>query len=90
MPALAHTMSRPPCRSTAVATTRRQSSGLVTSAVTPLTVAVECTQVGDGGVDVGLGAPGDHHVDTGGGERLGDAATDTLAAAGDDGRTALQ
>ncbi len=33
-------MSMPPCRSVAVATTRWQSCGLVTSAATPLTVPV--------------------------------------------------
>ncbi len=38
MPAFAHTMSNPPWRSTAVATTFLQSSGLVTSAATPVTV----------------------------------------------------
>ena len=47
-------------------------------------------QVGDGGVDVGLGAAGDDDVDARVGERLGDAAADALASAGDDGRAALQ
>ena len=90
MPALAQTMSRPPCA----------LDGGFDSAATILRVRHIGRQaahspglageVGDRGVEVGLVARGYQYVDAGGGEGFGDAAADPLAAAGDDGGTAVK
>ena len=90
MPALAHTMSSPPCRSTAVVDHAAAVVGTRHVGGEPAHLARLAGEGGDGGVDVTLVAARDDDVDARGGERLGDAPADALASAGDDGRAALQ
>ena len=90
MPALAHSTSRPPWRSTAVLAAACMSASLVTSPAKALAVPpafVSSCAVASASLEV---ARDDQHLGAVAGEHAGDALADALAAAGDDDGLAFQ